>query len=368
MNDRLKPEYDPDDFAVGSTFAPILSVEEKERRLQEGEEAAELRKRIDEKRASEIVEMVNARMQAGVLPARICAECESGINREQLERLVHERRASGGRGHWLDHKSLRHLAALEKWLEEEQQAIATPEASYADTVVFRAVYGALKRTHKGRTLCAIVGPYGIGKTFSAKTFAMDHARPPNGAGAMYFEFPPETKGDAGVLDAVLKALEPYVDPKGTSKQKLDRIISLLKPGDMLIADECGIPAERGTGLRFLSYIHEHARVAIAMIGNPSFVGAVWGSRTEYDALASRTMRIALTGNQDEDVDAYMEWRGVAGRRWKSVVTAVAKLTGRDGGLRAVDLVFREMTQRGLEETHHNFVEAAKTLGRTVGSN
>lgn len=363
MNDRFRVENDPPPFSDSSTHDAELSAEEKV-----NAEIADLRKRFDEKRASEIVEMVNAQIQAGVLPTRICAECESGIKLDQLKCLLHERRVSGGRGYWLDPVSLRHLAALEKWLEEEQQAVTTPEASYADTVVFRAVYGALKRTHKGRTLCAVVGPYGIGKTFAAKTFAMDHARPPNGAGATYFEFPPETKGDAGVLDAILKALEPYVDPKGKPKEKLDRIIGLLKPGDMLIADECGIPAERGTGLRFLSYIHDQARVAIAMIGNPSFFAAVWGSRTEYDALASRTMRIALTGNQDEDVDAYMEWRGVVGRRWKSVLATVAKLPGRDGGLRAVDLVFREMKQRGLEETQHNFLEVAKTLGRTVGPN
>ena len=111
-------------------------------------------------------------------------------------------------------------------------------------------------------------------------------------------------------------------PSGTVIAKLDRVLGLVKPGDFLIADECGIPAEKGTGLRFFGYIHERARIPVAMIGNPSFHAAVWGKRNDYDALASRTRHTSLEGSSAGDVEAFMDWRKLVARR--SAVAALCK--------------------------------------------
>jgi len=263
----------------------------------------------DDEHAEEIVRRVGAYVSAGVRVSRILAECESGIGPEQLESLLAERHLDPARvfGRWWDSAPTQeHLIALEGWADEED-ASANRGESYAETAIFRQVYGLCGTAHRARSLVAITGLYGIGKSFAARQYVMDHPRGINGAGAVRFEFTPATKGDAGVLDAILTALEPHGALKGTANAKLDRILSVLRPGDMLIADECGIPAEKGTGLRFMSYINEQAGVPVVMIGNPSFHSAVWGKRTDYDALASRTMHVPLGGNQSDDVDAFMRW-------------------------------------------------------------
>ncbi|MBL8446190.1 MAG: hypothetical protein JNJ44_02125 [Zoogloeaceae bacterium] len=340
---------------------------DEDRRLLQTErkELSDLRERVSDNKASEIVERINAHIASGVRVTRICAECESGISSDELQNLLAKKSIERGTRNWLTVSALKHLVALEKWADDEDEAAGDAKRDYAETKIFESVYGILEVTRKGRSMAAITGPYGIGKTFTAKMFAFDHARLPNGPGAMYFQFSPGTKGDSGVLDAVLNALDPYGPARGNVRQKLDRILGLLKPGDMLIADECGIPAEKGTGLRFLSYLHEEAGIPVAMIGNPVFHAAVWGKRNEYDALASRTRHFSLKGNEPEDVDAFMEWRGLAGRQWKRVLTTVAQLPGRDGGLRAVVAILSDLKERGLEQNPENFLGVARAFGRVV---
>ena len=164
-------------------------------------------------------------------------------------------------------------------------------------------------------------------------------------------------------ETALAALEPYGAPSGSVNAKLDRVLTLLKPGDFLIADECGLPAEKGTGLRFMAYIHERARVPIAMIGNPAFHAAVWGKRTDYDALASRTRHTSLDGNSSEDVAHFMDWLNLSGRRLKDSILAVVRQPGRDGGLRGAVTVLNELKAREMEVTAENFISIAKQYGR-----
>lgn len=319
----------------------------------------------DDDHAEEIVRSVSTYLSAGVRPMRILAECESGISGEQLETLLAQRHLDPARvfGRWWNHpKTIAHLVALEKWVSDENARLEGTD-DYAETGVFRRVYGLLGAAHKARSLVAVTGLYGIGKTFAARKYVLDHPRGANEAGAVLFEFTPATRGDAGVLDAILNALEPHTPIKGTANAKLDRILSVVKPGDFLIADECGIPAEKGTGLRFMSYINEQAGVPVAMIGNPAFHAAVWGKRTDYDALASRTRHVSLGGNEAEDVDAFMSWKGLVGRRWKDALMTVARLPGRDGGLRGVVMVLDDMSRRDMEQSPDSFLSLAKSFGR-----
>ncbi|PLX76950.1 MAG: hypothetical protein C0607_03160 [Azoarcus sp.] len=209
----------------------------------------------DEK-AEAIVERVNARLQSGVRASRIRAECEGGITSQQLEDILACKPPDRGRPFgiwWRTPETTKQLLALEKWVDEEE-AGEDGTTAYAETAVFNRVYGHLDMAHRARSLVALTGLYGIGKSFAARRYALEHTRGAVASGAVMFEFPPGCKGDVGVLDAVLLALEPHSPIKGTVTAKLDRILEALRPGDFLIADECGIPAERGSGLRFMSYI------------------------------------------------------------------------------------------------------------------
>ncbi len=351
--------------AVSSTVEPEGSEERKELRKTYAEERAFREQFGGEDRAEAIVERVNQRISGGVKPTRIRAECEGNITVQQLEDILACRHPDRGRpfGHWWDTvETIKHLIALEKWMDEEDAAGAGV-SNYAETAVFNQVYGVLGMAHHARSLVAITGMYGIGKTFAARRYAQDNARGPVAAGAVMFEFSPGTKGDSGVLDAILGALEPHSPVKGAINAKLDRILNALRPGDFLIADECGIPAERGTGLRFMSYINEQAGVPVAMIGNPAFHTAVWGKRSDYDALASRTRHVSLGGNGSEDVDAFIAWKGLSGRRWKDAVLTIARAPGRNGGIRGVNLLMDEIRLIGAEMTPESLLGLAKSYGR-----
>ncbi|MBN9694647.1 MAG: ATP-binding protein [Zoogloea sp.] len=328
------------------------------------EEVTVVQAPMDQSRAEKIVDRVNAYIAAGVRVSRICAESEVDLGREQLEKLLSEQNIRPLIGQeWFGGQAEAHLFALERWLTEEDAERSAMTAIHAETETFGIVYGALSICYKTGSMKAITGPNGIGKTFGARAVAHDFPRRPNEPGAVYFEFGPGTKGDAGVLDTILTALDPYGTPTGTVSRKLDRILDLLRPGDFLIADECGIPAERGTGLRFMSYIHEQAGIPVAMIGNTSFRTAVWGKRSDYDALASRTQHLALGGNSEVDVDAWMDFKGLSGRKLKQTVMTVVCQSGREGGLRGAQAVLGEMLARNLEVTPENFLETAKLFGR-----
>lgn len=327
------------------------------------EKVTEAQDKIDRIRAEDIADRVNDHISSGVRPTRLSAE--TGISATKLELLLSERntRPLAMQEWFASTDAQRALLALETWLIEEDAATSHLIADHASTETMRQVYGILDVAHRSRSLVAITGPYGVGKTHAAQAYARDNPRRPNEPGAVWFEFPPGTKGDAGVLDAILYALDPYNHPSGTVIAKLDRVLGLVKPGDFLIADECGIPAEKGTGLRFFGYIHERARIPVAMIGNPSFHAAVWGKRNDYDALASRTRHTSLEGSSAGDVEAFMDWRKLGGRRLKEAILAVVRQPGRDGGLRAAVAILDELKVREMEASYENFLLIAKQLGR-----
>ncbi len=328
------------------------------------EKVTEAQDKIDRTRADFIIDEVNKHLSSGVRPTRLSAE--TGVTTTTLENLLSERniRPLAKQEWFAGFDAQRALLSLEAWLLEEEATASKTTADHADTETMKQVYGILDVAHRSRSLVAITGPYGVGKTHAAQAYARDNPRRPNEPGAVWFEFPPGTKGDAGVLDAILYALDPYNHPSGTVIAKLDRVLSLLKPGDFLIADECGIPAEKGTGLRFFGYIHERARIPVAMIGNPSFHAAVWGKRNDYDALASRTRHTSIAGSSEGDVDAFMDWRKLSGKRFKEAILAVVRQPGRDGGLRAAVAILDELKVRDdMEVSYENFLLVAKQLGR-----
>ncbi len=329
------------------------------------EKVTEMQAPMDRIRAEGIVDRINAHIAGGVRISRICAECDVVISKDQLEKLLSEQamRPLLQREWFAGEQTTEALIALEKWADEEERDSERSIEKFAHTEIFRQIYGMLSVAHRARSLVAFTGGFGWGKTVGAKGYVMDNPRRPNEPGAVWFEFPPSTKGDSGVLDAVLSALDPYGTPSGSVNAKLDRILTLLKPGDFLIADECGIPAEKGTGLRFLAYIHEQAGIPIAMIGNPSFHAAVWGKRTEYDALASRTRHIALSAPGAADVEVFMDWLKLSGRRLKDAILTVVRQPGRDGGLRGAVTILDELKARGMEVTAENFMSVAKQYGR-----
>ena len=65
----------------------------------------------------------------------------------------------------------------------------------------------------------------------------------------------------------------------------------------------------------------------------------------------------------EDVEAFMDWLKLSGRRLKDAILKVVRQPGRDGGLRGAVTVLNELKARGMEVTDENFMSIAKQYGR-----
>lgn len=97
-------------------------------------------------------------------------------------------------------------------------------------------------------------------------------------------------------------------PAGKQSQRsmMQTALGVFRPGDHLILDEC---QKIKDALEVVSALHDEAGIGITMIGNPDFSRAVWGESDDFPALASRAHRFDFPANTEEDVDAWLGWRG-----------------------------------------------------------
>ncbi len=93
-------------------------------------------------------------------------------------------------------------------------------------------------------------------------------------------------------------------------------------------------------------IHDAVDISIVMQGNPDLSGMVWGKSSKFARLASRANRYDFAATTEEDVDAWLAWRGAGegltpGERKKLTETAcsIACRPTQNGGLRALADVF-----------------------------
>lgn len=126
-----------------------------------------------------------ARLAAGVSHLRL--SLETGIQPDILSTIL-ECRPLHGFSPDGEHSrlALGYLSALEQWLEDYPAAHES-RASRAETPSFKALSTLLTIAHQSRSLIAITGAVGLGKSFAAKCYTADHPRTHKKPGAVLIQ-------------------------------------------------------------------------------------------------------------------------------------------------------------------------------------
>lgn len=285
-----------------------------------------------------VLDRIEARLAAGMTRQRLALVCD-------LDETVVDRVLSGHDAVNFEAEgrpvTARAFAALAEWLENDDQP-AEDDAGYAVTPTFQHLQTLFAHAHRGRTLLAVTGSWGIGKTQAAMYYAATHARSHKEPGAVRIQFNSTDNKPAAALSRIRDALS-ATGGAYRNGALMNSIGDALKPGDFLILEEC---QRLETALDIICSLHDDYGIGIAMIGNPELSGKVWGKRATFGALASRANRFDFPATTAEDVDAWLAWKGIpaglAGPQRAAFVkacTAIATRPTQNGGLRALANVF-----------------------------
>lgn len=234
------------------------------------------------------------------------------------------------------------IAALAAWLESEKQG-APDDAGYASTPTFDTLQSLYAHAHQWRILVAVTGAWGIGKSEAARYYAANHPRTHDTPGTVRIQFDSTDR----TLSAALAKIAEHLNIGGHAYRNgshMGAIEAALRPGDLLILDECQL---LGEAIDVISDLHDATGAAIVMQGNPDLSGMIWGKSTRFSRLASRANRYDFPQSTPDDVDAWLAWRGAGegmtvAERKKLTETAClyACKPAQNGGLRALADSFR----------------------------
>ncbi len=282
---------------------------------------------------------VAARLASGhTLPriAWLASVPEEHIKRLLAGRPIHQLRR------YNDDDAAEAIAALEEWLESEKRG-ASDDAGYALTPTFDTLQSLYTQAHQWGILVAVTGAWGIGKSEAARYYAANHPRTHNATGAVRIQF----DGTDKTLSAALAKIAEHLNIGGHAYRngsQMGAIEAALRPGDLLILDEC---QKLGEAIDVISDLHDATGAAIIMQGNPDLSGMIWGKSARFARLASRANRYDFPQSRADDVDAWLAWRGagegmtVAERKaLTEAACAIACRPTQNGGLRALADVFR----------------------------
>ncbi|NJO55569.1 MAG: AAA family ATPase, partial [Rhodospirillales bacterium] len=177
------------------------------------------------------------------------------------------------------------LNDLAQWLKEDDHP-AEDDSGYAVTPTFQQLQTLFAHAHDARSLLAITGSWGIGKTQAAQYYAAKNPRTHTRPGAVRIQFDRTDCKPVAALEKIRDALNanPGSHRRGNVMKAIGKALRL---GDFLILEEC---QRLGEALDVICSLHDDFDVGIAMIGNPELTTAVWGKRTAFGALASRANR------------------------------------------------------------------------------
>lgn len=289
-----------------------------------------------------IIAKVETRLAAGLTVQRL--SLETGIDMADINKLLDRSRIRKPTHHshsW-EEKSIEETAAaiatLAEWLGGKTETEQT-QSWFAVTPTFQKLQAIFAHTHKSRELTAITGSWGIGKSEAAKAYAEAFPRGHQKPGAVRIEFTNSDKKPTAAYAKILGALRGDRGHAYRNDNLHDAIGAALNPGDCLILDECNYLNE---AMDVVRSIHDDYGVSIVMIGNPEFTATVWGKKSRYSALASRTNRFEFPNSTAEDVEAWLAWNGTLvgmkpSERTKFIEKAITigKHPGANGGLRAL---------------------------------
>lgn len=290
-----------------------------------------------------ILTRVESLLAAGLSRSRL--SLETGIRRDHLDTMLQRGPINGfspvDEHYKLAREALHHL---EQWLEEASAA-HQDTAARAETPSFGVINSILSIAHQNRSLVAITGAVGIGKTIAASHYAESHARMHKKPGAVRIQFNKTDNKPSAALAAILAGLHGENAGAYRSGNLFQAVGAKLRPGDFLILDEC---QRLETALDIVSSLHDDFPIGIAMLGNPDFSRAIWGKDRTFDALGSRVLRYDFSNNTAEDVEAWLSWKGILeGLSVKDradlakAAVSVGTRPGKEGGLRTLDLVIKQ---------------------------
>lgn len=288
-----------------------------------------------------IVSKVEARLAAGLTMQRLTFR--TGLDGEDIDSLLDRLKIRKNHLHssiaW-DEKAIEAtaaaIAALAEWLEDNTEQT---QNGFAITPTYQSMQAIISLTHKNRLLSAITGSWGIGKSKAAEGYTLTCPKGYQKPGAIHIEFTKTDQKPTAALSKILGALRGERGNAYRNENLHNAIGRSLKPGDCLILGECNFLEDAIDVIRSL---WDDFGVPIVMMGNPNFDNAVWGNKSEFSALASRSQRFNFPANTTEDVEAWLAWKGVLAGvkpldRQKFIKTAITIGTrpGHNGGLRAL---------------------------------
>lgn len=296
-----------------------------------------------DERAETILTRIESRLASGLSRARLANEAETRLDALE-DVLKRKKRFIFGRHQGTP---LETLASLEKWLAEEDEQATQKPASHAPTPTYQRIFTLLGIAHAKPQLIAITGDVGIGKTAAARAFAAAQPKTNHAPGAVYVEFAEVDAKPTAALNRIFEALPGKGISGHRQENLLDAIAGILKPGDLLILDECNYLTGRngrdGRALDVIRDLYGKSRAGIAMLGNPDLRARVWGKSEDFAALASRTAHYPMGHTTEEDVDAWLQWAGLTGKPIRAAAIKIASQPGQNGGLRTLAKVI-ELTR------------------------
>lgn len=282
---------------------------------------------------------VSARLASGHTLPRVA--WLSGVPEEHIKRLLAGQPLRQF-GRLDDEDAAEALAALAEWLESEKQG-TSDDAGYALTPTFSALQSLYAQAHRWGILFTIVGAWGIGKSQAARYYAANHPRAHDTPGAVRIEFSGMDRTQSAALAKIAEHLNIGGHAYRNGRQ-MGAIEAALRPGDLLILDECQL---LGDASDVISDLHEATGAAIVMQGNPDLSGMIWGKSSRFSRLANRGNRIDFPQSTPEDVDAWLAWKGAGDglsiperKALTETACAIACRPTQNGGLRALADVFR----------------------------
>lgn len=224
---------------------------------------------------------------------------------------------------------------LRTWVADVLRNAASNRQALAMTPTYQLITAALSMAHEAGEIVAVTGGVGIGKSEAAKAYALAHPMKGRLTGVLRVEFRETEKKPTAALAAIGNALV-SAGAGWTSYRNgslLDRICAALSPGDALLLDEYNYL--EGGAINIARDLNQAVGVGIAMIGNPDFTRKVWGKSDEFAALANRALRYDFPMNTEDDVDAWLNWKGYLGTAFRKVAIRIVTRPGKSGGLRTL---------------------------------
>ena len=269
-----------------------------------------------------LVDALECLLTMGVPRHRV--RSESGLSEKDITRLLERQAPVSG---WVPESSAWTFEAisaakgrLAAWIEDAE---LPPEvSSYAETPIFTAIYNQIVQAQERRSLTVIVGGFGVGKSSAAEAAVTKRPRRRDAPGLVKIEVSEYERTNSQLMKAIYFRLINR-DPFTIGDEVFSEVVRLLRPGDVLILDECQRLANysHGRGIEAIRQLYDatgsrQSGASIVLLGNPlaNVKGNILDEKL-YGAFSGRA-RVFNDARflhlSEYDIDEFMAHKGVSG--------------------------------------------------------